>query len=162
MQVLYDESLEEPPPADRLRAMINILASGAELDAAMRKELIDALKRHEVRRENDRLRSMPGAGIAHSTWTAATIAKKLVNHHGANVKAGCWAAAESIKWLDGLDPKSVTENEYKKIRRAYDKLNASVDGFIETKEGKFKNVLISDALINYAATRLPRTKKKGD
>ncbi len=35
MQVLYDESLEEPPAADRLRAMINTLASGAELYAAM-------------------------------------------------------------------------------------------------------------------------------
>lgn len=156
MQVLYDESLEVPPPADRLRAMINILASGAEIDAAMRTELIDALKRHEVRRENDRLRSTRGNGIAHATLYAATIAKELVDHHGAPVGVAIRAAEESVRWQMGLKPRRVAIDpaDEAKIRRTYDKINKSVDGYLPMKNGKFKVVSVTDLWIDDAVARL--------
>lgn len=157
MAILYDTKYEESPPADRLRAMINALASGAEIDADLRKELIDALKRHEVRRANDITRSQRARPIAYSTWYAATIAKELIDHYGATVKAAVWAAAESVKWQMGLNPKSVTTKEHATIMRHYQKLNKSIDGCIETKGkggGKFKVALITPAWIEDAAARL--------
>lgn len=156
MQVLYDESLEEPPAADRLRAMINMLASGAEIDAAMRREIIDALKRHEIRRANDALRNKRGRSIDHATWFAAFIAKELRDKHGAkSVKAAVAAAAESVKWQRGLNPRAVTLAECSVITRAMQKLNKSEDGFIETKDGgKFKVALVTSAWIDDAAARL--------
>jgi len=156
MQVLYDESLEEPPPADRLRAMIRALASGAEIDAAMRTEIIDALKRHEVRRENDRLRSTRGGGIAHSTLYAATIAKELVDHHGApEVAVAIRAAEQSVRWQMGLKIRGSTDAaDEASIRRAYEKINKSADGYLPMKNGKFKVINITGAWIDDAVARL--------
>lgn len=159
---LYDKALEEPPPADRLRAMITALASGAEIDASLRAELIDALKRHVVRRRNDKLRAR-GRRIGFSTWLAARIAKELIDRRGAKtVKAAATAAAESVKWGSGLDPKSVTPEEVANVTRKYEKLNESVDGFIKVKNGKFGMALISPAWIDDAAARLSKGRKKID
>lgn len=156
MQILYDEKLVEAPPANRLRAMIRALASGAEIDAAMRIELIDALKRHEVRRDNDRLRSTRGAGIAYSTLYAATITKELVDHHHAPVGVAIRAAEESVRWQMGLKPRRVAIDaaDEAKIRRTYEKINKSADGFLPMKNGKFKVVSITDLWIDDAVARL--------
>lgn len=156
MQVLYDENLEQPPPKDRLRAMINVLASGAEIDADMRKELIDALKRHEARRENGRLRSTRGNGIAHSTLYAATIAKELIDHHGApEVGVAIRAAEESVRWQMGLKIRgAIDAADEAKIRRTYEKINKSADGYLPMKNGKFKVASITDAWIDDAVARL--------
>lgn len=155
MQILYDEKLEEAPSADRIRAMIEALASGAEIDTAMRTEIIDALKRHEVRRANDELRRKKGRSIEQSTWFAAAIAKELIDHRGARPGVAFSAAAKSVKWQSGLDPKSVTKQDGAKIKRAYEKLNASEDGYIGLSDGsKFKVCLISDAWLEDAAARL--------
>jgi hypothetical protein len=93
---LYDEELEQPPPADRLRAMIKALASGTEIDAAMRTEIIDALKRHEVRRANDKSRSTKGRSIEQPTWFAAAIVKELIDQRGAKPGVAFTAAAKSV------------------------------------------------------------------
>lgn len=158
MTTLYDTKYEEPPEAERLRAMINALASGAEIDADLRKEIIDALKRHEVRWATHNMRRTKGNDIAYGTWFAATIAKELIDHHGATtVKAAVWAAAESLKWQTGLDPKSVTIQEHGKIKKAYEKLNNSADGYIATKSkggGKFIVAQITPAWIEDAVARL--------
>jgi hypothetical protein len=158
MTTLYDTKYEEPPEAERLRAMISALASGAEIDADLRKEIIDALKRHEIRRENDKARASRGREVEYGTWYAATIAKELIDHHGApTVQAAVWAAAESQKWQTGLDPTSVTIQEHGAITRAYQKLNNSADGYIATDGrggGKFKVALITPAWIEDAVARL--------
>jgi ABC-type proline/glycine betaine transport system substrate-binding protein len=158
MTALYDAKYEEPPAAARLRVMIKALASGAAIDADLRTEIIDALKRHEVRRANDKARSAKGREIEYGTWYAATIAKELIDHHGAKtVKDAIGAAAESLKWQTGLDPKSVTTKEHGAITRAYQKLNKSVDGYIATGGrggGKFTVALITPAWMEDAAARL--------
>lgn len=157
MQVFYNERYEQPPAADRLRAMISALASGAELDAAMRTEIIDALKRHETRRMNDVKRHKRGIDIKYSVWFAAFIAKELIDNHNAKtVKAAVAAAAESVKWQMGLDPRSVTLQERATITRSLQKLNKSGDGFIETKDGKFTVSQVTPAWIEDAVARLVR------
>lgn len=163
MQALYDEALEEPPPADRLRAMINVLASGAEIEPAMRAEIIDALKRHEVRRANDALRKKKGVSIKHSIWFAAFIAKELLDNHNAKTaKAAVFAAVESVKWQMGLDPRGATTKEHATITRTMQKLSKSVDGFIETAGGgKFKVMQVSPAWIDDAVARLARADRTG-
>lgn len=163
MQSLFDEHLEQPPAADRLRAMISALASGAELDAAMRTEIIAALKRHEVRRANDALRHKKGVSIKYSVWFAAFIAKKLIeNYNAKTVKAAVAAAAESLKWQMGLDSGSVTIQERAAITKSMQKLNKSIDGFIETTGGgKFKVVEVTQAWIDDAVARLRRVDRTG-
>lgn len=153
MQVLYDKSLEEPPPADRLRAMIAALADGAKINAAMRTEIIDALKRHEVRRANDKLRSKRGRSIA-STWEAAAIAKELIDKRGASSRKAFIAAAKSLRWHSGFDPASVTKKDEANVKKHYEKLNASADGFIELSDGSSFSVSINDAWLEDAAARL--------
>jgi hypothetical protein len=152
---LYDEKLAEPPPADRLRAMISALASGAAIDAALRTEIIDALKRHEVRQANDRLRKR-GRGIEHQRWFAAEITKQLLDSGAArSVKAAAYAAAESSRWMKGQDPRTVTSNEVAAITRDYQKLAKSPDGYISTNDGgKFTVALISPLWLADAAARL--------
>lgn len=154
--VLYDTDLEQPPSANRLRAMIDALSSGAEIDASLRAEIIEALKRHEVRRANDKLRHARGIGIAYSTWFAAAIAKELIDRRGATpVKAAITAAAKSAKYMRGQDPKSITAQDFAAVKKAYEKLNKSADGYISTRGGgKFGIVNISDAWLNDAAARL--------
>lgn len=154
--VLYDTALEQPPSADRLRAMIDALSSGAEIGTLLRAEIIDSLKRHEVRRANDKRRHTRGIGIAYSTWFAAAIAKELINRRGAaSVKVAITAAAKSAKYKQGEDPKSITAQYCAAVTRAYEKLNNSVDGYISTRGGcKFGVCNISDAWLNDAAARL--------
>lgn len=164
MQILYDEKLEEPPPADRLRAMIRALASGIEIDAVMRTEIIDALKRHEVRRSNDRVRSTRGNGIAHTTLYAAVIAKELVDHHGAPVGVAIRAAEESVRWQMGFEPRrgAIDVADEAKIRRTYEKINKSVDGYLPMKGGKFKVTNVTGAWIEDAVARLTGNAATGD
>lgn len=155
MQPLYNESLEQPPTADRLRAMINALANGSEIDSSLRAEIIDALKRHEIRRANDDLRRTKGRGIEQPIWFAAAIAKELIEHRGAKPKAAFIAAAKSAWWQQGIDPASTTDAVFERVERAYQKLNASKDGYIELSDGsKFAVALISDAWMEDAAARL--------
>lgn len=148
---LYDEALEQPPEADRLRAMIRALASGDELGQDMRTEIINALKRHEVRRENDKLRAMRGRSIEHGVWFAATIAKHLVDHCNAPVKVAVITAIESFSEQQGLDPLF----DASKVTRAYQKLNKSPDGFIATADGgKFCVSQITQPWLDDAVKRL--------
>jgi len=155
MQVLYDESLEQPPAADRLRAMINALANGLEIDASLRAEIIDALKRHEIRRANDERRRKKGRDIERPIWFAAAIAKELIGRHRANPKAAFIAAAKSAWWQQGIDPASTTDAVFDRVERAYQKLNASKDGYINLSDGsKFKVAFISEAWLEDAAARL--------
>lgn len=155
-KLLYDEQLEQPPRADRLRAMINALAGGAEIDDAMRRELIDALKRHEVRLANDATRSKRGREIEYYTWFAAAITRELIDRfEAASVYDAANAATKSARWERGLDPERVTVADVDAVMRAYQKLNKSPDGYIALPSGeKFTVALIMPEWIEDAVARL--------
>ena len=159
MKTLYDETLEQPPPADRLRAMIGALADGAEIDAAMRTEIIDALKRHEIRRRNDELRATNHRPVAFHTFNAAAIARRLVDEYGVKPTYAARAAAKEYRLQYGLSNEALTdgatEREYRKIKDSPDYSKTLENG------DKIQVALIDERLIAGALDRVPKSAIRG-
>jgi len=93
--------------------MISALESGAEINAELRHDLVEALYDLSLYQMIDERKSQRGRRMATKTWLAAAIAMKLVDDHKAMVKQAAWAAS----------PKATTK-EHAAIMRAYRKLRS--------------------------------------
>jgi len=156
---LYPIELETPPDADRLKKMIAACASGNEIDASMRREIVSALKSVMVRQRNDELRGAKGRAIAMSTFEAASLAKELLDQHGVtSIKSATRAACESAnaRLNAGLTLAAV--------ERTYRKLDS--DGAMTIGKGakrqKIVMVLVNQAAVADALARVPRSARSGN
>ncbi|OGI41833.1 MAG: hypothetical protein A2150_00520 [Candidatus Muproteobacteria bacterium RBG_16_64_11] len=145
--ILYDET---PPPADRLRAMIDACASN-DLSTSMRSEIVNALKSIEANRLNEELRRQ-GRPVALDTFRAAALARELVGKHGVKPeKSAITAAVETVRTLfPGIEITGPA------VARRYSKLKLSPDCSMMTpKRDKIVLALITDGVVDHALARLP-------
>jgi hypothetical protein len=102
-----------------------------------------------------------GRGIATHTFTAACLAKELIdNYRVTRVKDATNAARDSVLFNMGLDDASISLGA---VQRALRTINASPDGSIVTPKGnKILLALLSQGYIDDALSRLPRSAKSGN
>jgi len=152
-QILYDD---HPPSIDRLKVMIDALAAGGDLNVSLRSEIIDALKKHWARHDNERIKAK-GRPIDVDAWLAASITKQLLEISGGSLKGCARAAAESVAWKNGIEPSKVTAQDVLAVERNYNKLIKAEDGFIFQANGnKFCVAFISPTLLQAAEALLNR------
>ena len=157
MQLLYDSKYEKPPAADRLRAMIRAIASGGEIDAAMRAEIVKALKSVEVRQANDETRKTRGRTIALETFMAASLAKKLIDTQGIKSQKRAVSVATEV-FIKTMKPKgSITDVA---VERCYRKLDP--DGALMTGGSKLCPAIIPAQWISDAMSLIPGSLKSGN
>lgn len=146
--ILYDVT---PPLPDRLRAMIVACASGDTLDAAMRTEIVSALKSIEARQSNERI-NHAGAPVALNTFRAAALARYLIDvHHVKPARCAIEAAAETLR--ANFAAISITDQA---VARAYRKIKNTSDCSMATSNGdKFQLTNITNGVIDDALARLP-------
>lgn len=157
-QGLYDDL---PPTVDRLKVMIEALASGEMLEAPLRAEIIDALKRHWARHDNDRIKAR-GRPIDVDAWLAASLTKHLLETGMGNLKRCARSAAEAIEWKNGHERSKVTAQDVLAVERNYNKLKKGENGFIFQSNGdKFCVAFISPTLLQAAEALLNRQNLDG-
>lgn len=143
--------------ADRLEAMILALASGDEISAPLRAEILSTLKSLEVVLVDDEARRHKRRGVALHTFQAAALARELIDNHDVKPKKNATRAAfESVRDRLGL----TAELTYESVERAYRKIKDSPDCSMRTPKGdKIVLALISDGFIEDALSRLPGPNK---
>lgn len=143
---------------ERLKCVIEELKAEKGINSDMRSDIVSALEQYEHLLNAPSSKNRSGRPIDISSWLTAGVAKALMEQkHATTVTEACTAAKKSSHYLRGLDPYTVTTKEVNSVKRGYEKLKNSDDGYQFMADGsKFCVYLLSDEYVNDAAVRLQK------